>query len=60
VEAYKALQCINYQLEIEHLKELRHLTAQEELAMELLHEITGEIAMKIIRSLPEYEKVQYS
>lgn len=60
ISAYKALQCINYQIEIFHLKELRNLTAPEEMAMELLHEITGEIAMKIVRTLPAYEKAGWS
>jgi len=60
ISAYKALQCINYQIEISHLKELRDLSASEELAMELLHEITCEIAMKIVRRLPEYTAAGWS
>ena len=60
IPAYKALQCINYQLEIPHLTEIRKLTTEEELAIELLNEITGEIAMKIVRRLPEYNKAGWS
>ena len=60
ISAYKSLQCVSYQIEIFHLKELRNLTAPEELVMELLHEITCEIAMKIVRRLPEYEKASWS
>ena len=60
VSAYKAFQCISYQLEISHLTEIRKLTSDEELAMELLHEITCEIAMKIVRRLPEYTAAAWS
>ena len=60
VSAYKAFQCISYQLEISHLTYIRPLTPEEELAMEFLHEITCEIAMKIVRRLPEYEKAAWS
>jgi hypothetical protein len=57
---YKALQCINYQIEIFHLTEIRALTATEELAMQLLGEISNEIAAKIIRKLPEYTAAAWS
>jgi hypothetical protein len=60
ISAYKSLQCISYQIEISHLTEIRKLTPEEELAMELLHEITCEIAMKIVRRLPEYNKTAWS
>jgi len=60
ISAYKALQSVNYQLEISHLIEIRQLTPVEEQAMELLGDISNEIAAKIIRKLSAYEKAAWS
>ena len=59
VDAFKSLQCLSYQIEIRHLKDLRELTVMEELAMALLEEMTNEIATHIVRKLPAYEKARW-
>ncbi|MGB4776467.1 MAG: hypothetical protein WBP45_14920 [Daejeonella sp.] len=51
---YKALQCLNYQIEINHLKELRNLSNEEESALFFLEEMINHLAHTIIRELPEY------
>jgi hypothetical protein len=59
IGAYKALQCLSYQIELKHLKDLRALTTQEELAMKLLEEATNEIASQIVRNLPGYDTANW-
>lgn len=52
---YKALQCVSYQIELEHLKELRELNEAEKLALLFLKEMINALAHDIINHLPEYE-----
>lgn len=56
IALYKALQSLDYQIEIEHLKDLRELTTQEQDAMGFLSMIIDDIAHDIVRDLEEYEK----
>ena len=58
--AYKALSCIRYQIETEHLQELRDLTLEEEKAMKVLTDIIHELAAMIVQELPEYKQASYS
>lgn len=50
---YNALRCINYQIEIDHLQELRELTPEEGKALEFLKLITISIGQQIISNLPD-------
>jgi hypothetical protein len=60
VELYKSLSCVNYQIELEHLKELRQLTEDEETAMFFLREFTDCLAHDIVSNLQEYETAKWS
>lgn len=57
---FKALGCISYQIETEHLKELRQLTQKEEDALFFLDELQNSIAHYIVGNTPEYEEAKYS
>ena len=50
---YNALRCTKYQIELEHLKELRELTDIEEKSMLFLKEIIISIGKDIISKLPD-------
>lgn len=50
---YNALNCVMYQIEIEHLQELRELTKEESKALEFVEKITSAIAMQIVDELPD-------
>lgn len=50
---YNALRSLNYQIEVEHIQELRPLTMEEETSMRFLDEFTQAIARYIISNLPE-------
>lgn len=58
--AYKALSCIRYQIEVEHLKELRELTPEEAKAMKVLTDIIHELAEMIVHETADYKKATYS
>lgn len=59
-ELLAALKCVGYQIETEHLKDLRHLTEQEENTLYFLTEMINALAMDIVTSLPAYEKAGWS
>jgi len=59
VELYKQLNCVSYQIEIEHLKELRDLTQDEENAMFFLREIQNSLASHIVHKSPAYDKAEW-
>mgnify|MGYP006318585901 CR=1 FL=1 len=59
-ELLAAMRCVNYQIETEHLKELRNLTESEEDALFFLKTMINELAMDIVTNLPEYEKAGWS
>lgn len=59
-ELLAAMKCVNYQIETEHLKELRSLTESEEDALFFLKTMVNELAMDIVTNLPEYEKAGWS
>lgn len=59
-ELLAAMKCVSYQIEEEHLKELRNLTESEEDALFFLKEMINTLAMDIVTSLPEYEKAGWS
>jgi len=50
---YNAFSCLNYQIEIGHLKELRELTTDEENALTFLREMKIALASDIVSKLPE-------
>jgi hypothetical protein len=50
---YNSLNCVKYQIEIEHLTELRELNANEERAMYFLKVLIDELAKYIVSKLPE-------
>lgn len=56
----KALQCIDYQIETNHLKELRALTLEEENAMFFLKEMIICLALDLIHKSSEYDKEKYA
>lgn len=57
---YKALQCMTYQIETEHLRELRSLTQTEENALYFFEEIKKALAFDIVSNLPEYNNAAWS
>ena len=50
---YNALQCLNYQIETEHLKDLFGLNEEQIKAMKFLKEFTICVGAEIISNLPE-------
>lgn len=56
---YKAIQCVNYQIETEHLKELRELTEDEQNAMIFLKAMDNHLAYLIVMALPEYDTAKW-
>ena len=52
------LNCLDYQIEINHLIELRELTITESNAMLFLKEFRNSLAMDIIMDLPAYSDVE--
>lgn len=59
VGLYKALQCISYQIETKHLKDLRGLTGEEQNAMIFLTAMENDLAADIVRDLPAYESAKW-
>ncbi len=57
---YKALNCIVYQIETRHLKDLRGLTTQEENALLFINEMIICLAKDVISNLPEYNDNSWS
>jgi len=57
---YNALRCINYQIETEHLKDLRELNEDEENAMQFLDLIVDSIAHHLVSKLPEDKTCTWS
>jgi hypothetical protein len=55
----KALQCLNYQIEIHHIKNVRKLTTEEETAMDILGNLISEINENIVNKLPEYNTAEW-
>lgn len=55
VGLFKALQCLSYQIETEHLTQLRSLTTEEENALFFVDELKNALAIDIVSSLPDYE-----
>ena len=55
IELYKALICVSYQIEEQHLTELRQLSQQETNALFFIKEMKGALSADIIRSLPDYD-----
>ena len=50
---YNALRCVDYQIEIDHLKDIRPLTEEEQNALFFLKEIIKDLAVYIIMKLPD-------
>ena len=59
IELHKACSCISYQIETEHLEELRPLTGNERTAILFLESIKTKLALHIIKALPEYDKAEW-
>lgn len=57
---YNALECVSYQIEIQHLKELRELTIEEENALKFVELITGAIAIQLVYELPDDKTCTWS
>ena len=57
---YKALSCVGYQIEAEHLKELRDLTTEEENALFFVNEMQNTLSMDIVRNLPSYDSEMWN
>ena len=50
---YNALKCLNYQIEIEHLEDIRELTIEEQKAYLFLKEFTYSLCEDIVSNLEE-------
>ena len=59
VQLFKALQCLNYQIETSHLTELRELTIDEANAMKFLDVFTDALARFIVSSSSDYDKAKW-
>jgi len=59
-ELYKAIQSILYQIETEHLKQLRDLTALEKESLDMLNILKVEMPMYLIDQLEEYQNARWS
>lgn len=55
----KALQCLQYQIEIEHLTALRPITKEEENALMFIKEMSNQIAYDVATGTKEYEAAQW-
>lgn len=55
----KALKCINYQIETEHLSELRDLTEDEKTAMKMLDNLTKDLCYYIVSNEDAYENSEW-
>jgi hypothetical protein len=53
VGLFKALDCLSYQIEQEHIEELRHLTIDEQKALNFLEVITNTISHNICRNIED-------
>lgn len=60
IELYKALNCIDYQIEVEFIKRHRELTKEEIKALELFEKITYKVADYYIGRLDEYNNAKWS
>jgi hypothetical protein len=59
IALFKSLRCVNYQIEIESLKELRDLTELETNAMFFMKEFCDALAYHIIGGLDAYDKAPW-
>lgn len=59
IALYKALSCLSYQIETEHLSDLRKLTQDEENAMFFIKEMKAVLCENIVSSLPNYEAAKW-
>lgn len=57
---YNALECVGYQIEIDHLKELRELTCEEKNALKFIDKITEAIVRQIVAELPDDKTCRWS
>ena len=60
IEAYKALQCIGYQIETSYLEKLRPLDQGEKNALEWLDLFENELAAWIVSDLEAYKQAVWS
>lgn len=60
IELYIAVQCIDYQIETEHLTDIRPLSPNEEMAYRFLRVFECNLAKYIVSRLPEYEKAGWA
>lgn len=60
VELYKSLCCIRYQIETEHLENLRKLTPEETNAMLFLNEMINHLAHELVKGLTSYQMAKWS
>lgn len=56
---YKALSSMMYQIELEHLKELRELTDTEKQALEMCNILINDIAHDLVRRMDDYENANW-
>jgi hypothetical protein len=56
INLFKQLQCLDYQIEVEHITDIRNLTELEENAMLFLNEIINVIACYICKNSNEYDE----
>jgi hypothetical protein len=57
---YKALKCVIYQIELNHLEELRELRTEEKNAMKYIKETISFLATYILTNSEEWEKAAYT
>ncbi len=60
VGLYKAINCAMYQIETDHLKELRALTPEEENCLFFFKELSKTLAEDIVNELKEYKDQKWS
>lgn len=59
IELYKAIQCIEYQIEIEHLEALGEVSMEQKAALFFLKEVKATLATFILCNSEDYEKAKW-
>ncbi|WP_270561474.1 hypothetical protein [Bacteroides cellulosilyticus] len=59
IALFKAIQSILYQIELEHLTDLRPLSQKEETALKFMDILKEALMYSIIRNLDEYDKAEW-
>jgi hypothetical protein len=60
INLYSALNCLNYQIELEHLTEITPLSQEQKKAYDFLSRLIDALAHRIVRESKDYNKANWS